>query len=193
VIAGPEGQILLTNEAFERLLQAGHPHLHWLDDLPGLFVEPAEIRRNLREVLAQRQTWRGEAFLVNKLGEATPLSVRADPVLAPPGRVLGFVLLLNDLTERKAAESARRRFQEGLVEQNRTMHERLGSKANLQYFNLLSSVVGNAQLAALEITDGVDVGQMPELLESVQTSVSRTAELLEHLIRHASRERDLDA
>jgi hypothetical protein len=54
----------------------------------------------------------------------------------------------------------------------------------------LSPVVGNAQLAALEITDGVDLASMPDMLENVQTSFTRSAELLEHLIWHASRTTD---
>lgn len=62
--------------------------------------------------------------------------------------------------------------------------------SSLLYRNLLSSVVSNAQLAALEITDGVDLSRMPLMLDSVQNSVTRSAELLEHLIWHASRAAD---
>ena len=60
------------------------------------------------------------------------------------------------------------------------------SKSDLVYRNVLSAVVSNAQLAALEITDGVDAARMPEMLASVQASVTRTAELLEHLMWHAT-------
>ena len=56
---------------------------------------------------------------------------------------------------------------------------------DLVYQTLLSSVVENAQLAALEITDGVDMARMPDLLESVRNSVARAAAALEDLIRHA--------
>ncbi len=45
----------------------------------------------------------------------------------------------------------------------------------------MSSVIENAQLAALEITDGTDLSEVPALLESVRTSVARTAEVLEQL------------
>jgi hypothetical protein len=62
---------------------------------------------------------------------------------------------------------------------------RLESKVDLVHKNLLSSILENAQLAALEITDGVDIGRMPGLLDSVQSSVDRSSELLRHLIRHA--------
>ena len=41
----------------------------------------------------------------------------------------------------------------------------------------MSSVIENAQLAALEITDGTDLTEVPALLESVRTSVARTAEV----------------
>jgi hypothetical protein len=34
----------------------------------------------------------------------------------------------------------------------------------------------------LEITEGVDLDQVPQMLGGIQASVSRVAELLEHLI-----------
>jgi hypothetical protein len=68
------------------------------------------------------------------------------------------------------------------------MPTRLDTQADLVYRNLLSSVVGNAQLAAMEITDGIDPARMPALLESVRASVARTAELLERLIWHAAQD-----
>ena len=194
IIADPDGQILLTNESFERLLKKGsRPHLQWIEDLPSFFSEPSEVRRNLRDLLSHRRPWRGEVGMKTSLGDTKPLLVRADPVFSSPNRVLGFVILFTDLTERKAAEAARRRFQEGIIERHRVMSVRLDSKSDLVYRNLLSTVVGNAQLAALEITDGVDLARMPEMLESIRASVTRTAELLEHLVWHASRASENDS
>jgi hypothetical protein len=111
--------------------------------------------------------------------------VRADPVFSAPDKVLGFVVVVADMAERRAADTARRRFQEKIVERRRFGSGRLESSADLLYQNLLSSIVENAQLAALEITDSVEVGHMPGLLDSIQTSVDRSAELLRHLVRHA--------
>lgn len=54
---------------------------------------------------------------------------------------------------------------------------------------LLSHVMGSAQLAALEITDGGETARMPERLESVRASVTRTRRVLGRLIRHTARER----
>lgn len=187
VIVDPDGFILLTNPAFQQLLQQMLPPLQRIDDLPPFFTEPAEVSRNLQELLRYRRPWRGEVGLKTGNGESKPLLVRADPVLSSPERVLGFVLLFTDRTEQKIAEAARRRFQEGIVERPRFMNLPLDSKADLVYRNLLSAVVGNAQLAALEITDGLDLAQVPALLESVRASVTRSAELLEHLVWHTTR------
>ncbi|MFY7962452.1 MAG: hypothetical protein ACOVVK_20410, partial [Elsteraceae bacterium] len=53
------------------------------------------------------------------------------------------------------------------------------------YRGLMSSIIENAQLAALEITDVEEPDRMAEMLESVRSSVARTAEVLEHLVWHS--------
>ncbi|WP_293899438.1 GAF domain-containing protein [Phenylobacterium sp.] len=187
VIADETGRILLINDAFERLMPSTHVHLEWLDDLTNLFAEPAEVRRRLSELVTNRRTWRGEIYLETSRAGALPMLIRADPVFATVDRVRGFVVLLSDNTEQKEAAAARLRFQEGIIERHRLVAGQIGSKTDLAYQNLMSAVVENAQLAALEITDRADVESMPEMLESVRVSVARTAEVLEHLIWHARR------
>ncbi|WP_203071838.1 GAF domain-containing protein [Falsiroseomonas ponticola] len=188
VICDAQGNIDLRNDAFDALLpgvRGASPRR--IDQLLPFFADPTEVGRRLRDVLENRRSWRGEARLADGLGAGRPLLVRADPVFSSPDRVLGYVFLFNDLAERKAAEAARRRFQQGIEEGSRSRAGRLDRQADLAFRAILASVVENAQLAALEITDGVDVATMPEQLESVRASVARTAEVLEALIRHAAR------
>jgi two-component system, chemotaxis family, sensor kinase Cph1 len=192
IIADPNGRVLLINEAFEHLLSPDQAQPHWIEDLPELFVEPLEVREKLRDLLAHSQTWRGEVRVRNARGVATPMLVRADPVFSSPGRVLGFVFLFTDVTERKIAEAARGRFQEGIIDGHRNISLRLDSKAAVLFQNLLSAVIENAQLAALEITDGMDTARMPALLDGVRASVARTAEVLQHLVSHAADTSDKD-
>ncbi|MDJ0867153.1 MAG: GAF domain-containing protein [Myxococcota bacterium] len=183
IVADPDGRILLTNEALERLLSAGHPHLEWIADLPPLFAEPAELRGMLADLVSKRRSFRTESALRTERGAARPLALRADPVLVPPDRLLGYVILVSDLTERQTAEAARQRFQESLVAEHR-----FAAGAETETFrHLLASVRGNAQLAALEITDGIDPTRMPPMLESVRASVDRTAEILEQLASRSAR------
>ena len=187
VIADAEGHILLGNDAFHRMLPNARAGLRTLHDLGACFADPAEIRRRLQDVLGNRRTWRGEVRLDPDAGEARALLVRADPVFSAPGRVLGYVFLFTDLSERKAAEAARRRFQESVLERNRGRMRHEDPGAGMVYRTLMASVIENAQLAALEITDGLDMVRMAELLESVRNSVSRAAEVLEQLTHQSRR------
>ena len=188
VITDPDGNILQINSAFDALLPPDTRRPSSISDLLRLFADPDEAQLPLRELVKSRRGWRGELTLVCAGNTAMPLLVRADPVFAPQTRMLGFVLMFTDLTERKAAESARKRFQEGVIGQHRPVMGRLDSKADLVFRNLLSTVVENAQLAALEIADGVDPAQIPEMLEAIRASVTRTAEMLGYLVWHSSRE-----
>lgn len=181
----PGGRILLVNDAFKRLLNSPAPELSSINDLPALFVDPNAVRQSLDELLRHQNIWRGEVLLKAKEGEFRALRVRADAVMSAPDQLLGFVFLFTDLTEQKTAEKARRHFQEKLIGRHQIHGLQINSRSDLLYRNLLSSVIGNAQLAALEITDSMELAQIPAKLESIQASVARSRELLEHLMWHA--------
>lgn len=187
LVTNHQGAVLLANDALQALLGNDNARPERIEDLALYFRDPSAVRRRLKEMIAQKRTWRGEVHLETNSGEAVPLLVRGDPVFSAPDRVLGYVLIFIDLTERKAAEAARRHLQDGLIERHRISSVRLDSQDDIEFQNLLSAVVANAQLAALEITDRVDTANMPELLESVRASLMRTAAVLEQLIWHASK------
>ena len=185
VIADVNSNILKMNAAFSVLLPPATPKPRRIDELLPLFADPEEIERRLDDLVTHRRAWRGEVWLAS--GNAMkPLMVRADPVFTSLDRSVGFVMLFTDLTERKAAEAARRSFQEGVIEQRPAMSGRLDSRAGLIFRNILSTIVENAQLAALEIADRVDPARMPQMLEALRGSVSRTAEVLSQLVWHAT-------
>ncbi len=183
IIADVEGRILLLNEAFEQQLRASHPHLPHLRDLSSYFASPAEFRTKLEDLLRNRRSWRGELQIEG--AQPRSLMVRADPVIGPHERVLGFVMIFSDLSDRKAAESARTRFQEDIAG-GRRPSLRLDSNASVLYQELAASAVENAQLAALEVTHGAEISRMPEMLDSIRSSTSRTLDILEHLVWHTS-------
>jgi PAS domain-containing protein len=185
LVAGVDGRILMQSEALVGLLPAATAPVENLADLARLFANASKAGRRIRELIGRRQAWRGEAEIVGAAGAVRPVLVRADPVFSAPERILGFVVVLIDLTDRKAADAARRRFQESVVERGPVAGPRVDGVLNFAYQNVLSSIIENAKLAALEITDGVEVVEMPRLLESVQRSVDRSATLLRHLIRYA--------
>jgi PAS domain-containing protein len=181
-IAGRDGSVLIMNDAFDRLLPETEPSPRTLDAIARLFEPSAEAALRLEELCATHRPWRGEVSLARAGQPSLPFLMRADPVLSAPGEVLGFVLLLTDIRQRQRADAARSRFQSDAMEPRKAMAVPLESEEDLLYRSLYSRLVHNAQLAALEITDGVDLERVPDMLDGVQASVSRTAELLEHLI-----------
>lgn len=187
IIADIDGKVLLMNDAFKTLLPKDRTSVARLAELAGAFEQSERFLHDVADLIRYHRAWRGELLLRSEGNREKALMVRADPVQPSRDRVLGFVLIFSDITDRKAAESARSRFQEGIIQSNRMNSVRLDSKTDLVYQNLLSAVVENAQLAALEITYGVETGRIAEMLESVRNSTMRTAEVLEHLIWHSSR------
>jgi PAS domain-containing protein len=185
VIADADGHILQINAAFAALLPPRTRRPASLSELRSFFGAPEEAKRALQDLIKSRRAWRGEVTVEGPDATTIPLLVRADPVYLQD-RALGFVLMLTDLTERKAAEAARRRFQEAVIAERRPMSGLLDTKAHLMFRNLLSTIVENAQLAALEIADGVDPAEMPGRLETVRASLARTEEMLGYLLWHAS-------
>jgi light-regulated signal transduction histidine kinase (bacteriophytochrome) len=190
VICDARGNIALANSAFDRLVPALHgARPRRMEDLAPFFANPADIRRRLHDLVENRTSWSGELRLADDEGAGRPMLVRADPVLSSPDRVLGFVFLFNDLAERKAADAARRRFQDVIAESHRTRAGWLDRHADMVFQAILASLVENAQLAALEIAEGVELSRMPAMLESVRASVARTTEVLEVLARHFGTQR----
>jgi two-component system, chemotaxis family, sensor kinase Cph1 len=184
LIINEAGEVILANPAFQQLQSGLYPPLERLEDLAARVLDPVPMRRQLRQLLHDRRSWRGEIRMrVAERREGWPFMMRADPVFAGPQRVLGFVLLFTDLKERKDAEVARQRFQREILAVHHLRGERVDSEADLLFRNLLSPVAENAQLAALEITEGVELARMPGLLEGVQVSFARAAELLGQLAR----------
>jgi PAS domain S-box-containing protein len=185
LIADARGRILMANRGLHALFGDDREPLRRLDELPGRLGDPEAARAGLRELVEERRTWRAEVEF-ERDGERLLLSVRADPVLVPSGRILGFVLLFSDLSEERTAQAARHRLQADILERHRLVTSRLDSEADLPFRRLLSSIVGNAQLAALEITDGADLARVSDMPESVRSSLGRATALLEQIVRHTN-------
>jgi light-regulated signal transduction histidine kinase (bacteriophytochrome) len=185
IVANATGRILLTNEAFEQLLKPGHPSLRRLEDLPLFFADPVGVRAGLRGLMEDGRSWRAELNLETISGEPRPLTARAEPIFASLDRKLGYIVHFTETAELKAAEKARRRFQDGMIDRHAVRPAKLDAAAEGAYQTMIGPIMENAQLAALEVTYGVETERMPTMLEAIRASVARSAELLEHLMWHA--------
>ncbi len=181
VITDARRKVILANEAFQELLPPGTPQIAGADDLPALFLDPERLRDQLIELCDRQKEIRAEVQMRQRSGEPRALMLRGDPVFVAERRVIGYVLMFSDLSEHHAVNKARREFQRNIEEQA-SRQSRALSRLTLDQRELNSIVVGNAKLAALDITDGQDVHRIPELLESVRRSMERSLELVDHLV-----------
>ena len=182
VVTDAFGHILLTNDSFRTLI--GRIESAPLDaaGLATLFANPAEFGRSLRERMDRAMTWRTEA---STRATGRPFSVRMDPVFSAPSRLSGFVLLFSDLSQKRAAEAARQSFQDKIVSSGRLASSQFDRRVDALVETLFAVMVENAQLAALEITDGVDLAQIPDMLDSVKASILRSKRALDHFVLYA--------
>ncbi len=187
LICDAEGNVLLVNHAMLQLLPSPDDPPQHLLELAAPFIDHDAARACLDALLRARQPWHAEVECQARDGDALPLLVRADPVISPRQKLLGFVVLFTDISVQKNAERARARFQERIIDRSALSRLRLTNEGDAQFRKLMSVIVDNAQLAALEITDGLNPQRMPGMLDGVQASVARSTELLEILLRHASR------
>lgn len=180
LIADATGHVLLKNQGFDRMLWNRDMKLEHITDLPRLFSEQAFAQHNLVELLQNAKAWRGGATLDSK-----PVLVRADPVFSAPEKVLGFVVLLTDISDRQLAENAKKRFPQHSFSGLNQNNAESDNESDAAYDNLIALVIENAQIAAMEITEGIDAQRIPMMLQSVENSVSRTSDLINSLLAYS--------
>lgn len=105
VLADVQGRITTANPAFVSL--TGHP----LDEVVGqpphmLRCPGADARGGLWALLGDAPRWTGEGTCRHRSGEDFPVWVALSTVEdTSPGQVSGYVALVSDMTERRAAEA----------------------------------------------------------------------------------------
>jgi len=181
LIADDKGEVLLCNDSFNALLWKDKPESTNVVELASMFQERSFASHNLRSLLSEQTPWRGAVTL-----NAKSVLIRADTVFASNQKVLGYIILLTDISDRQMAENARRRFPHAQTNDLHMHTQGLNSQATKMYETLLHAVMENAQLAALEITDGIDAQRIPLMLQGVESSMMRTSRLIGALVQHVN-------
>ncbi|OGC95777.1 MAG: hypothetical protein A2W25_00435, partial [candidate division Zixibacteria bacterium RBG_16_53_22] len=100
-----DGKIVYINPAFEKIY--GYKTAEALGQTPRILksgLQPPQIYEKLWETLLSRNDWWGE--FVNKARDGRLLNIEStvNPVLNKLGRIIGFIAIQRDVTERKRAE-----------------------------------------------------------------------------------------
>lgn len=181
IVADAESRILFTNESFTRMLDGSTATLDRLEDLAALFDAPTAARAGLQLLENERVPWRGELTLSSARSEPMPISVRADVVAGQGAAILGYIVILGDLSGKKHAESARRHFERSIQQ---TERDEALTRLELQSANLLrppdaviGAILANANVAAMEISDAAGEDAVAPMLEELELSAQRAATL----------------
>ena len=118
------------------------------------------------------------ALLLMADGRALHVGVRAEVVPARDGSVLGFFLIFDDLTQTLRAAVARRQLEQSLSDTKRNglaLDAQGGAPGATD--DVMSAVLANASIAAMDIADGGAGPSVASLLEEIDHSAQRAATL----------------
>ncbi|MBU1360961.1 MAG: GAF domain-containing protein [Gammaproteobacteria bacterium] len=181
LIADAQGRVLFANPGLLHLLgRRGEPSEKPLASTAELFEQPEHVRKILRSIAAERQPWRGELGLAAE-GRTVPVAVRAELVPARDGSVLGFFLIFADLTHSQRAAEARRHLEQSISQAGRleaagvTPRSQAGGAPENR--DVISAILANASLAAMDIADGNMGPAVAPLLEELEASTRRATAL----------------
>ena len=181
LIADPEGNIILANKALGALVWQDSPPTTHLSQIARYFEESSLAGHSISELVTRQQTWRGSATIDSK-----PVLVRADPVPAPGGGALGYIVLLTDVSDSLGKTEVTHRILEGVLEDYSPPAPDLPEPLRAEYDSLATAVLENARLAAMEISDGVDSDRVTTMLDGIEDSMFRTTRLIEALATHSA-------
>ena len=176
-IGDASGRVLFANNALMAL--RGETSALPFDKLARFFTQPELMSKVLLTLAQERQPWRGELALLLPSGKTLPVAVRAEVVPARDGSVLGFFLIFVDLTDTQRAAEARLHLERSLSQAVDEAPDRDGPRSTgiAAQVDVMAAILANASLAAMDIADGSSAPAVAPLLEELEASTRRAAQL----------------
>ena len=183
VILDDRGAVLLVNHAFRSLIGPEAGPLDTAASVARQFTEPERVEELFHMVRREQRPWQGEIAILAR-GQPVPMAARMDAVSGQEGGLLGAVIMLTDLRERREAERMRRSL-------SRTLDEAGGADDGADDFvEMLQAILANARLAAMSISGSESEGAQPLALRSVEALTRRAAELTRQMVAVAAMARE---
>jgi chemotaxis family two-component system sensor kinase Cph1 len=166
LIADAAGRLIFANDALVALHGAAvEPGVA----AAGLFVLAPLVQQAFEQLRNAPHGWRRELDLRMADGSALPVAMHAELVTGRDGTALGFILTLTDLRESRRADSARLHLETSL---------RLAAQNGLREADeVISAILTNASLAAMDIADARGGPPVAPLLQELEASTQRATAL----------------
>ncbi len=129
-----------------------------------LFAQGAALRQALDQLRSAPQTWRRDLDLLHADASAVPVAVRVEVVHGRERQPLGMILTLADLRDTRRADTAREHFESAL-------------RSPREADEVVSAILTNASLAAMDIADIRGGPPVAPLLRDLEASTQRAAAL----------------
>jgi two-component system, chemotaxis family, sensor kinase Cph1 len=182
VIGDAGGRLLFANDAFAALSPTRASSAARIE-LSALFTQPGLVGKVLTSLSQERRPWHGELQLRREADTALPVSVRAEVVPARDGSVLGFFLIVADLTDSQRADEARKHLEHSLsqaTDQGGARDEARSSGLGTPS-DVIGAILANASLAAMDIADSSSAPGVAPLLEELEASTRRASQLYDRI------------
>jgi len=124
-----DGNHIYQNPAFSRLFEcATVDEFNASGGIPAVFVDPELPAKFLKTVLENGESWREEIELRSFGDRLMPVSQRANPIVDSENNIIGLVVAMTDISDRKQAEAKLQR-----TTRNLQQAQRLASIGNWEF------------------------------------------------------------
>ena len=175
LVADVDGRVIFANDAclalHGRAVPAG-------STVATHFVQADLVQRALEGLRQAPHPWRHDVDLIDAGGEGVPVNLRAEVVSGRDGLRMGYILGLTDLREARRADAARAHLEASLRQAARVSHPEAD--------DVVSAILTNASLAAMDITDARGGPPVAPLLKELEDSTRRAAALYDQIRRFTS-------